>query len=171
MRLFAGLVLAVLLCAACQNQSSSFEPGRTTLMDVVSRLGQPSRIWPEADGGLLVEFSRAAQGGSNFMGRFAADGRLRSLQDVLTDARVAMLEAGMSRDEVRRHLGQPARVDDPGGSEVWHWPLDDRRPARWQIDAHFGARGKLESVERTRIEPLVLDAARAQTGQRTGSLL
>lgn len=171
MKLIAGLVFAALLCVACQNQSSPFEAGRTTLMDVVARLGQPSRIWPEPDGSLLVEFSRAAQGGSNFMARFAADGRLRSLQNVLTDARVAMLEAGMSRDEVRRHLGQPVRIDDPGGCEVWHWPLDDRRPARWQIDAHFGARGNLELVERTRIEPPAAEVRRPQAGQRLGALL
>ncbi|MDQ7990113.1 MAG: outer membrane protein assembly factor BamE [Candidatus Dactylopiibacterium sp.] len=121
--------------------------------ELIRELGQPSMIWSEGDGTLLVEFARIQHGGSNFIARVGRDGVLQNLQEALTDARVAMLLPGMTRDEVRRHLGQPSSTEVTAATEIWRWPLDSRTPAQWQVEAHFGARGKLEQVARTRIAP------------------
>lgn len=146
------LILLVCLLAACVGGvPPSLEPGKTTARQLLEQFGPPSMVWSEGDGSLQMEFARVAQGGGNFMARVAPDGVLLNLQQVLTDARVASLQPGMSRDEVRRHLGQPAKVENLPEGEVWHWPLDSQRPAGWQINAHFGARGFLEHVERSRI--------------------
>lgn len=144
------LLLLASLLAACIG-SSSVEPGKTTLPQLLEQLGQPSMVWSERDGSLQMEFARVTQGGGNFMARLAPSGVLLSLQQVLTEASVDALRQGMSRDEVRRQMGRPARTEHVAGGEVWHWPLDVRRPANWQIDAHFGAEGILQEVRRSRI--------------------
>jgi hypothetical protein len=166
MRNLAGLLFVSLVCTACLNTAASFEPGKTTLMELVRSLGQPSMVWSEGDGTLLVEFARIGSGGGNFMARVAPNGVMQSMQEVLTEARVAALQPGMTRDAVRRHLGQPARIDNQGKDEIWHWPLDSHRPAQWQVDAHFGARGSLERVARTRIALQSPVTAGAQAGQK-----
>ncbi len=168
MRNLAVLLFFALCCAACTGTQAPLEPGKTRLSQLVRHLGQPTMVWSEGDGSLLVEFARAGQGGGNLMARVTPDGVMQSLQDVLTDARVASLLPGMSRDQVRRHLGQPVQIENGKDGEVWHWPLDSRRPAQWQVDAHFGAMGNLESVERTRIVLGSRDPVR-QTGQRMRS--
>lgn len=144
------LCLACLL-GGCIGTPSGLEPGKATLPQLVDQLGQPSMVWSEGDGSLLVEFARVTQGGGNFMARVAPNGVLLSLQQVLTDERVATLHPGMSREEVRRHLGMAAKIENREPGEVWHWPMDQNVPPGWQIDAHFGAEGKLEEVSRSRI--------------------
>lgn len=143
-------LLPVCLLVACVGRSS-LEPGKTTLPQLLEQLGQPTMVWSEGDGSLQMEFARVAQGGGNFMAHVAPNGVLMSLQQVLTEASVEALQQGMSRDEVRRRMGLPARTERVGGQEIWHWPLDTRRPANWQIDAHFGAEGVLSEVRRSRI--------------------
>lgn len=150
-RLPCLLLIASLLAACVGGAPSGLEPGKTTLPQLLEQLGQPSMVWSEGDGSLQIEFARVAQGGSNFMARVDPNGVLLSLQQALTDARVASLQPGMSREQVRRYLGQPARIEFEGAEEVWHWPLDSRRPAVWQIDVHFGAGGNLDRVIRSRI--------------------
>ncbi|MEN3113352.1 hypothetical protein ACFONG_06035 [Uliginosibacterium paludis] len=170
MRFSAVLLLLVVCFSGCTSTQAPLEPGRTRLSELVRQLGQPTMVWSEGDGTLLVEFARADKGGANFMARVSPDGVMQSLQDVLTDARVATLVPGMSRDQVRRHLGQPVQIENGKEGEIWHWPLDSRRPAQWQIDAHFGAMGNLESVERTRIVLGARDTVR-QAGQKIRSNL
>lgn len=170
MRQLAVLLIFVLCCAGCTSTQAPLEPGKTRLSQLVRHLGQPTMVWSEGDGTLLVEFARAGQGGGNLMARVSPDGVMQSLQDVLTDARVASMLPGMSRDQVRRHLGQPAQIENLSAGEVWHWPLDSRRPAQWQIEAHFGAMGILESVERTRIVLGARDPV-LQAGQKQRSNL
>lgn len=171
MRNLAGLLLVALVCSACLNTAASFEPGKTTLMELVRHLGQPTMVWSEGDGTLLVEFARVSNGGRNFMARVAPNGVMQSMQEVLTEARVASLQTGMSRDAVRRTLGQPARIESQGADEIWHWPIDGRRPAQWQLDAHFGARGNLERVARTRIALGSRELTREEAGQKVRSQL
>jgi hypothetical protein len=146
------MILCACLLGACLSESSgSFEPGKTTMPQLLERLGQPTMVWSEGDGSLLLEFARVGEGGSNFMARVAPNGLLLSLQQVLTEARVEGLVPGMSREQVRRYLGLPAKIETLSAEEVWHWPLDSHHPPEWQVNAHFGARGSLERIERGRI--------------------
>ena len=155
MRLLALVLLMAALCA-CSMPAGGLAPGRTTLPQVIERMGEPSMAWSGQDGSLQLEFSRLPGGNGNFMAWIGRDGVLQRLDQVLTVENVGRLERGMSRDQVRRLLGRPARVDRPVTVEIWHWPLDAARPtqpARWQVDAHFGADGVLVEVGRSRIDP------------------
>ena len=132
---------------------------------VLKQMGEPSMVWSEGDGSLQMEFAHVPEGGGNFMARMAPDGILMSLQQVLTEANVEALHPGMSRDQVRRRLGRPAWVEGVEAGELWHWPLDQHRPAEWQVDARFGAVGTLLEVRRSRIPYGQTLGGAATTGQ------
>ena len=145
--------LVASLLTACSPAVDSLQPGVATLPQVVAQMGQPSMIWSDEHGNLMVEFSRLPGQQQNFMARFSQDGVLISLEQVLTEARIVNLREGMSREEVRRLIGRPGSIDqaDPAHGERWHWPLDSKKPADWQISVEFDARGEVSSIERTRI--------------------
>lgn len=149
---FVMLMSGALTLGGCTDAQPDVEPGKSTLMDLVKRVGKPSMVWSEGDGSLLVEFAHADEGSSNYMARVAPSGVLLSFQDVLAGSHFMTLKPGMTREQVRRHLGQPASVERIGDDEVWHWPLRSLRMVDWQLDAHFGAMGKLSSIVRTRME-------------------
>lgn len=152
-KLPALLLVASVLSACAGSSSTAIEPGKTTMPQLLARLGQPTMMWSEGNGMLQLEFARAPKGGINYMARVASSGVLLSLQIVQPESELAHLEPGMSREQVRRQLGLPARIESLPEGEVWHWPLDQRRPATWQMDAHFGSNGLLSRIERSRVRP------------------
>ena len=145
--------LLLCLLTACSPAGNSLQPGVATLPQVVEQMGKPSMIWSDEHGNLMVEFSRLPGQQQNFMARFSQDGVLISLELVLTESRVVNLREGMSREDVRRLIGRPGSIEqaDLAHGERWHWPLDSKKPADWQISVEFDMRGEVRSVERTRI--------------------
>jgi len=51
---------------------------------------------------------------------------VRQLDQVLTEANYAKARPGMTRDQIRRLLGRPARVETFAnlGEEVWEWRIE-----------------------------------------------
>lgn len=144
------LVTICLLMGGCGRHSHELTVGKSTLPQLLDEMGQPSMVWSEGDGSLQMEFSRIQEGDGNYMARVSPTGILISLEQVLTTSSAEALQAGMSRDQVRRQMGRPERIDRTGADEVWHWPLEVKRPAEWQVDAHFGAKGTLTGIRRTK---------------------
>jgi methionine synthase I (cobalamin-dependent) len=103
--------LAFSLIFACSQTNGGLHPGKSTLPEVVAQMGQPSMIWSDEHGNLVVEFSRLPGQQQNFMARFSQDGLLISLEQVLTESRVVNLREGMSREEVRRLIGRPGSIE------------------------------------------------------------
>jgi hypothetical protein len=155
MRLMVCLAVFVsCLLWVCGHEYGMLTAGKTTLAELLEKMGQPSMVWSDGDGALQMEFSQRGGSQHNFMARVSPRGILVSLQEVLTVENVDALQTGMTQEQVRRHLGQPERVEKSEQGDVWHWRMGASRTGEWQIDAHFGARGILKEVQRTHTAPM-----------------
>jgi hypothetical protein len=123
MRAFALWTLAGLL-AGCASPSR-WTPGEP-LNAVVARLGYPTYEFPGDNGQRVLEYATGPFGKHTYQLRFAADERLLSAEQVLTEANFATIAAGMTIDELRRRIGPPAkrfRVARPPQT-VWAYRYD-----------------------------------------------
>ncbi len=85
------------------------QPG-AALSEVRQRLGAPTAEHPLPDGGRRLEYASGPFGKHTWMADFDAEGRLRTFEDVLTEAQFARVEAGTTQEQLRKQLGQPSRV-------------------------------------------------------------
>lgn len=108
------------------------KPGVSTAREVRARMGPPNHEWPNEDGSVTWEYSRQPQGVECFMLTLGPDQVLRGIEQVLTAANFARIERGMTRLEVQRRLGRPARAEffQLKQEEVWSWLTDHRMPGQ-----------------------------------------
>jgi hypothetical protein len=99
------------------------KPGISTAAEVRARLGEPANEYRHPDGSVTWEFNRQPNGVDCYMVTIGPDRIMRSIEQVLTEANMAKVVAGMDRDEVRRLLGAPGSKTNyqNTGEEVWDW--------------------------------------------------
>jgi hypothetical protein len=157
-RVFALLLCAVAAAAALAGLAGcdavnmkDLQPGVSTASEVRERMGRPGIEWRNADGSVTWEYSRQPEGVECFMVTIGADQRLVSIENVLTAANFARVEAGWSRDQVRRLLGAPrSRQSFPlSGEEVWDWRLPPDFSADNFFNVHFDPHGKVLRTSRS----------------------
>jgi hypothetical protein len=129
-----GMLLAAAALAGlpgCDSKRiSELEEGVSTEADVRARFGEPGRVSAEPDGGHTLEYTRQPEGTANYLITIDPQGRMSLLRQVLTPANFARIVPGMAPEQVRRALGQPARVRKfaARGEEVWEWRfLEDQQ--------------------------------------------
>jgi outer membrane protein assembly factor BamE (lipoprotein component of BamABCDE complex) len=112
------------------------KPGVSTAAEVRSRLGEPVQEYRNADGSWTWEFNRQPSGTDCYMVTIGPDQVMRSIEQVLTEANLARIVAGMDRDEVRRRLGGPGSRTTYSASqeEDWDWRVAGTLPTE---EAHF----------------------------------
>ena len=114
MRQFLYLVLSALsalILGGCDAMTmKDLKPGVSTGFDVRDRLGKPGIEWRNDDGSVTWEYSRQPEGTECFMATIGPDNVLRSLENVLTPENFGRVQAGWSKDQVRRLLGKPRSV-------------------------------------------------------------
>jgi hypothetical protein len=124
-RLLASSALSVALAlAGCDSRRiMELEEGVSTEADVRARFGRPAAIHADADGGRTLEYPRQPAGQVNYMISIGPDGTMSALRQVLQPSEFAKVTPGLDRQQVRRLLGQPARVQSYAlkGEEVWDW--------------------------------------------------
>jgi len=99
---------SALLLAACAGYSgSNLQPGRSTLPEVLSSMGEPAMVWKNPDGSEQLAYPRGPAGTQTFMVYLGPDGRLQRIEKALDMAHFARVQKGMSKDEVLRVLGPP----------------------------------------------------------------
>jgi hypothetical protein len=138
----AGLVLCSLLLAGCAmpNHNVRLRPGTSTGQDVIAHHGQPTRIWPEADGGRTLEYSSQPRGRHAYMIRLSAHDRLVAIEDGLSAAGQARIQPGMTPEQVSRLLGtERSRVFFKlSGEDVWDWTIEpDQIGYAMRFNVHF----------------------------------
>jgi hypothetical protein len=115
-------VLATLLAAGCASYVPRAAPGQT-VADVVAASGPPTGRYGMPDGGTRLEYARGPYGRHTYMVDTGPDGRVRGMEQVLTEARFAAIVPGMTIAEVQYALGRPSerrpRGWQPG--EYWYW--------------------------------------------------
>lgn len=140
-------ILSSLLGGCDPQHIAQLEEGVSTEADVRQRFGEPVAVYDEKGGARTLEFPRQPEGQRNYMITIGADGKMSALRQVLTPANFAKVVAGLDRSQVRRLLGQPARVQtfalQPG--EVWEWRFLDANLAR-VFSVNFGTDGRVLSA-------------------------
>lgn len=149
--------LTALVLPACDYVNlKELKPGVSTAAEVRSRMGNPMQEYRNADGSVTWEFSRQPSGVECYMITIGPDQIMRQVEQVLTEANMAKVVAGMDRDEVRRLLGAPGSKTTYQNSqeEVWDWRVAGMIPTE---EAHFHvhfdpATGLVKRTSR-RVEP------------------
>lgn len=100
----AILVLLALLAAACASQP--LRPGMSEA-EVVQAMGAPAMELRDPDGSRHLAYPSGPFGLHTYMARIAPDGRLRTVEQVLDDARFDAIRPGMTSEELLRHIGPP----------------------------------------------------------------
>ncbi|HEY6821411.1 MAG TPA: hypothetical protein VI321_05280 [Burkholderiales bacterium] len=123
----AALLLGSAVLAGCAGFSGrGLLPGQSTEQEVEALMGPSADIRKAPNGDTLRYYSREPYGRHIYVARIGSDGKLRSLEDSLTDANIAKLRLGSSRDEdVRTLVGPPYRVDPfpRMQREVWTYKM------------------------------------------------
>jgi outer membrane protein assembly factor BamE (lipoprotein component of BamABCDE complex) len=139
---FSGL-LAVLLPACDSVKLDKLKPGITTMMQTRDIMGAPTMEWLDADGSATWEYPRTPNGIVNYMIDFGPDKILREVRQVLTETNFARVKEGMTRDQVRRLLGQPVSEQyfSLKKEYVWDWKTKTESSNDYFFDVYFDEQG------------------------------
>lgn len=149
-----GFCLALAACASFDG--AGLRPGASA-DEVRAAMGEPGTIWREADGGATWEYAHGPQGLETYMARLGSDGRLRDIRQVLNTETFASIRPGaMTREEVRRLLGKPARelYFERRDDHVWDYRyFDVVRGYEFAFSVHFNPLGIVTGTESTPDDP------------------
>ncbi len=139
-RAWALLLAITPLGAACDFiAQKDLTPGQSTEADVRRWMGQPEMIWEESDGSRTLEYPRGPMGKETYFVTIGADGRYRSIEQVLTEENFRKVQPGMTRDQVRQILGKPGEISrfKRQNEEVWGWRYLEATQRTMFFYAHF----------------------------------
>jgi len=146
MKLWIGLIAALLLSACASYSGSGLKPGESSLEQVQALMGPPALRWQDPDGSIQLAYPRGPAGFHTYMVRLGPDGRLKSIENVLDMQTFAAIRAGLSKDEVLRLIGPPIQSRTTyykaRDELAWEWRFRDTHvdPARFVVlfDASAG---------------------------------
>lgn len=148
-RLFAALcgVVALFGLGGCERYLiEDIRPGVTHRSEVQEHMGPPGIEWRNGDGTVIWEYSMQPSGVTCYHLTIDSSGVVQAVEQVFTEARRASIQPGMSREQVRRLIGKPAREQafPNKGQVVWDWLLDDRMPGQTTyFNVFFDPSGKV----------------------------
>ena len=142
MGIFSGL-LAALLPACDSINLDKLKPGVTTMAQTREIMGPPTMEWQDRDGTMTWEYPRTPNGIVNYMIDFGPDKILRQVRQVLTEENFARIKVGMTRDQVRRLLGQPAgeQYFSLKREYAWDWKTKSEGSYDYFFDVYFDEQG------------------------------
>src|SRR5438132_12488803 len=116
------LLFPALFAAGCAN-FSAIKPGASA-QQIETLVGAPANAWKNVDGSEVWEYPRGPFGVETYMVTLGPDRAVREVRQVLNEAYFSKIQAGMSREEVRRLIGNPR--------EVWYFPARDEETWTWR---------------------------------------
>jgi hypothetical protein len=154
----AGLVLASLFagCAPLVRRAPAYG---TPLADVTAKLGKPNAIYPDPNGGQVLEYRGQPMGQFQYMARIGADGRLVSYDQVLTSENFSRVPVNIwTKDDILRTFGRPAETsrDRVTGYEVWSYRYKDQGLWNMFMNISFNALGTVRALDKSP-DPLLDD--------------
>lgn len=138
--LLAAVLAAGLGGCATPIKDERLRPGVSTGAELLQYYGQPSRVWPEADGGRTLEYATQPFGQTCYMVRLDAQDRFVSAIDALAPAQREQVQPGMTPEQVTRMLGRErSRVFfRNSGEDVWDWNVPpDMNGYLLRFNVHF----------------------------------
>ena len=149
---FTGLLSGVIASMpACDSLVlPKLKPGVTRTQEVEALMGPPTLTWRDPDGTQTWEYPRTPNGVVNYMLDFGPDDVLRAVRQVLTEENFARVQPGMTREAVRRLLGQPAHEYDFAlkHEDVWDWRQQDVSGSDVFFNVHFSPDGRVTHTSR-----------------------
>jgi hypothetical protein len=120
-RLLAPLLLVCAVLAACVGPRGLVAP-QATASQTLTRMGTPTDIRFDANGGELWEYATGPSGLETYLVRIGTDGRVTEVIQLLTQERLMMIEPGKhTKRDVRNLLGRPSEVNFLHSGEAWSW--------------------------------------------------
>ena len=133
----AALALAAFVLAAGCAGPQSLVPGQSTAADVQAAMGAPAHRRERPDGETWLFYPSQPFGRKVFVARVGPDGRLRALEQRLSEEYVAKLVPNHSRkDDVLDLFGPPyeAMTSARMQREMWSWHM--RQAANEPVGLH-----------------------------------
>ena len=140
-----ALVLVALL-AGCSLMPERVPLGATR-GEIESRLGQPTGVYPLADGTRL-QYSRQPAGQQVYNLDMGADGRLRQTEQVMDAGWLQRIDVDRwTRDDALLNLGRPALIERVASwdGDIWTYRFQEVNGAR-QVHLHLDRAGVVRRV-------------------------
>lgn len=165
--------LAALFVAGCAAYAGrDLGVGASTEADVLARMGEPAMRWGEAGGTVQLAYPRGPEGPHTFVVVIGPDGRVRSIENVLTERYFAQIAAGATQDEVLRLIGPPqpqwTAFFKARNELVWEWRYCDGGNLMAKFDVLFDATTQLVRTTYSRPDYRGPDGAVTACGQVYG---
>lgn len=146
MKTLKGLAVGLtILAAGCASDGRLLVPGQSTTADVEAAMGPPAeRIQDGADSVLF--YPRQPYGRQTFAARIGADGKLKAIEQRMSQPYISRIRASMTAAEVRRELGPPASVTRYGRLDRDIWEYRSREVEWMRLWVQFGPDGRVKEV-------------------------
>jgi len=124
--------------------------GQSTYDDVLKQAGKPDATIELVDHSLRLEYPRAPEGTSTWVVKIDGEGRVKSIEQVLTAQNIALIQPGMSKIEVRDILARPSQETSFAlkRETVWSWYWQEQPHQAAYFDVHFGPDDKVSTTAR-----------------------
>jgi hypothetical protein len=134
----AAAAAACAVLAGCTSYGPRGVRAGQTAQEVAQAMGPPTGRYELAQGGTRLEYARGPFGKHTYMIDLDAQGRVLRSQQVLTENNFNGVQAGLTRDELLRHLGRPSERRSGGrqGGEVWSYRYDAVFCQWFQVSVH-----------------------------------
>lgn len=137
----ASSVLSAFLLIGCAGYGpSGLQPGQTEA-DVRARMGEPTERAARPNGHTRLDYARGPMGKHTWRIDLDANGRIASIEQLLTERNFESLQPGDTRAAVIERIGPPTSVRGGwrGVGEVWFYRYDTpppycRRFHVWLVD-------------------------------------
>lgn len=146
MKTLKGLAIGLTMVAAgCASDGSSLVPGQSTTADVEATMGAPKeRIQDGAD--TVLFYPRQPYGRQTFAARIGADGKLKAVEQRMSQPYISRIRTGMTMPEVRRELGPPATATRYARLDRDIWEYRAREVEWMRLSVQFGPDGLVKEV-------------------------
>jgi hypothetical protein len=127
------LLLTAALLAGCASYGPGPLQAGQSEADVLARMGQPTVRATLPGGGARLDFARGPMGAHTYRVELDSAGRVRSIEQLLTEVNFDGVRRNETPDQVRDRLGPPseARGGWRGLGEVWNYRYDWRVRCQW----------------------------------------
>ena len=123
------------------------EKGVSTEVEIRKQLGDPVSVTVTPHGTLKLDYPRQPEGWTDDVIQIGPGGKMSSLRQLLHADNFARVKPGLSRDDVRKLLGRPAKMVryDLKNEEVWDWRFKEGGQLSKMFSVTFDAAGKVST--------------------------
>ena len=150
MRSGASLAALALLMAGCASiDGAGLVPGSATAADVERTMGAPAEKIPLAGGDAVWFYPRQPTGLRSYAVTLSGDGRLRSIEQRLTEQNLKLLVPGITTmKDARALLGPPWRSarNFLNDRDCWDYRMYNAVQAEFKLSVQFSDDGLLREV-------------------------